>query len=127
MAKNNVVAIAVHPKFRSVAALRAYLESGQEDFGTKIRLEDFNSNDPAMQQMLADLNEWCVGLKNLNAIADQCEEKLKGGLKKGDFYDFCALPDTVPTPFHHMSRNWPGRTTIKLTNEFKVRGPKDDA
>lgn len=128
MSKNNVVAITAHPKFRSVAALRAYLEGSQEDFGTKITLEDFNSQDPMVQQMLHDLNEWCVGLQNLSTIADECEQKLKGGLKKGDFYNLAGFPVIAPAPLHHMSRNLPGRNTIHLTTKYKrYEEPKDDA
>lgn len=117
MTKNNVVAITAHPKFRSVAALRAYLEGNQEDFGTKITLEDFNSNDPAVQQMLADLNDWCVGLQNLNTVADRCEQMFKGGLRRGEFSMISALPrrDRYPIIVH---------------NEIKYKryeAPKDDA
>lgn len=128
MSKDNVVSIGSHPKFRSVAALRAYLEGGQDDFGTKITLEDINSDDPAVRQMLEDLNDWCIGLQNLTNTADQCEAMLKNGMRKGEYYQFAAMPEPV-TPMHHMSRNWPGRV-MKKTVDFKISVPKvprDDA
>jgi len=131
MSKNNVVAIGTHPKFRSVAALREYLEGGDDKWGTHIDLErELNSDDPATRQMLYDLNEWCEGLKNLDTTMQQCEGMLREGLKKGDFYNLGALPSVFlpgPTPLHHMSRNME-RNTIRLTNEYKVREtPRDDA
>lgn len=64
MTKTNIVGINNHPKFRSVVALRDYLDNGQEPFGTKVSMDAFtNAKSPEEKAMLDELNAWCESIK----------------------------------------------------------------
>jgi hypothetical protein len=61
-----VVSIKSHPKYRDHASLRQYLAGGQDNFGTKVNMDDFfDLDNPEVQHQLKELNLWCEALKDI--------------------------------------------------------------
>lgn len=63
---SKVVSIKAHPKYRDHASLRQYLAGGQDNFGTKVNMDDFfDLDNPEVQHQLKELNLWCEALKDI--------------------------------------------------------------